>query len=218
MNSPVRVLLVDDHQVVLEGLAAIASLDPDIQVVGASVSASEGANLAKELQPDVAIFDVDFPGIDSFDIVPRLIRDCPRTRFVFLTAHLSDVFVHQAVQMAAAGYLLKEESGRAVFGAVKRACQGENVFSPAVLERLQFDGSSGRYTVKRQHKLFDLSMQQLAILRHLARGESVKQIALALGRSEKSVDSHKYRIMHKLGIHDRVELARYAIREGLSLV
>lgn len=218
MDLSIRVLLVDDHQVVLEGLAAIVSLDPDIQVIGKTTSATEGASLAKELQPDVAIFDVDFPGVDAFDIVPRLIRDCPRSRFIFLTAHLSDVFVHQAVQMEAAGYLLKEESARAVLSAIKRVHCGEHVFSPAVMERLQVDSSSGRYTVKQDHKLYELSMHQLAILRHLARGESVKQIALALGRSEKSIDSHKYRIMHKLEIHDRVELARYAIREGLSLV
>jgi len=218
MTAKTRVLLVDDHQVVLEGLDAIASLDPDIQVVGKSVSAIEGAQLVRALHPDVAVFDVDFPGIDSFDVVPRLIRECPMSRIVFLTAHLSDVFVHQAVQMAAHGYLWKEDSARNVFGAVKRVHHGEHAFSPAVLERLKYDSASGRYAVKTDHKLFQFSLQQLAILRHLARGESVKQIALALGRSEKSIDSHKYRIMHTLGIHDRVELARYAIREGLSLV
>ncbi len=218
MTNPVRILLVDDHPLVLEGLAAIASLDPDIQVVGKTISATEGARLAKELKPDVVVFDVDFPGVDAFDIVPRLIKECPNSRFLFLTAHLSDVFVHQAVQMAAAGYLLKDEPGQAVLTAIKRAHRGEQAFSPSVQERLQIDPKTGRACIKQDHKLYELSMHQLAILRHLARGESVKQIALALGRSEKSVDSHKYRIMHKLNIHDRVELTRYAIREGLSLV
>lgn len=218
MTFPIRVLLVDDHQIVLEGLEAVASMDPEIEVVGKAITAKEGAELVKVLHPDVALFDVDFPGVDSFDLVPKLLRDCPRSRIVFLTAHLSDVFVHQAVQMAAHGYLLKEESARSVFGAVKRVCHGEHAFSTLVAERLKFDPATGKYTLKTDHKLYELTLHQLAILRHLARGESVKQIANALDRSEKSIDSHKYRIMHKLGIHDRVELARYAIREGLSLV
>lgn len=216
--NPIRIVLVDDHLVLLDALEALISLDPDFDIVGVASTAEEGVKLTQQLRPDVTLFDVDFPGIDSFDLVPRLMKSTPRTRIVFLTAHLSDVFVHQAIRMSASGYLLKEETGKAIKDGIKSVHAGGYAFSPKVEQKLVFDPQTQRYSVRTDCLLCSLTLQQLAILRHLARGESVKQIALALGRSEKSIDSHKYRIMHKLKIHDRVELARYAIREGLTLV
>jgi len=216
--TPIRVVLVDDHLILLDALQALISLDPDFEVVGVASTAEDGVRLTQQLHPDVTVFDVDFPGIDSFDVAPRLIKTAPKTRIVFLTAHLSDVFVHQAVRMSASGYLLKEDASKALKDGIRRVHAGGYAFSPKVESKLKFNTESGRYEVRTDSMLCSLTLYQLAILRHLARGESVKQIALAFDRSEKSIDSHKYRIMHKLGIHDRVELARYAIREGLTLV
>lgn len=217
-GSRVRVLLVDDHQMIVESFAALLQLDDRFDVVGTAISAEEGAELVRQHQPDVAVFDVDFPGRDSFDILPQLVKRNPSTRVLFLTGHLSDVFVTQAIRLGARGYLLKDESATTVRDAIFRVSQDNFVFSDAVRERLIWDDETQSYDVRTDSMLCGLSIQQLSILRHLARGESVKQIAAVLGRSEKSIDSHKYRIMHRLGIHDRVELARYAIREGLTLV
>lgn len=216
--SPIRVVVVDDHRVVVESLAALLSLDSDFSVAGTATTADEGAEIVLKTRPDVALFDVDFPGRDSFDVVPQLVKQAPSTRTAFLTAHLSDVFVSQAVRMNARGYLLKDEPSSEVCAAIKRLHAGEYAFSAAVRDRLTWEPESGRYIVRADNLLCNLSVQQLSILRHLARGESVKEIAVILGRSEKSIDSHKYRIMHRLGIHDRVELCRYAIREGLTVV
>lgn len=216
--SPIRVVIVDDHRVVVESLAALLDLTPEFSVVGTAISADDGAEIVLRTRPDVALFDVDFPGRDSFDLVPQLMKQAPSTRMAFLTAHLSDVFVSQAVRMNAHGYILKDEPSSEVCSAIKRLHAGEYVFSDAVRDRLTWDDSLDRYTVRAENMLCGLSVQQLSILRHLARGESVKEIARILGRSEKSIDSHKYRIMHRLGIHDRVELCRYAIREGLTVV
>ena len=99
--------------------------------------------------------------------------------------------------------------------AILRAVAGESSFSPEVLERLNFNQETKRYSLKVESSLSTLTGRQVEVLRHLARGESVKEIARLMHLSHKSVDSHKYRIMNKLGIHDRVELARFAIREGL---
>lgn len=216
--SPIRVVIVDDHRVVVESLAALLDIASGFSVVGVATTADEGAELVLRKRPDVALFDVDFPGRDSFDIVPQLMKQVPSTKMAFLTAHLSDVFVSQAVRMGAHGYVLKDEPSAEVCSAIKRLHAGEYVFSDAVRERLTWDAASDQYTVRADNMLCGLSVQQLSILRHLARGESVKEIARILGRSEKSIDSHKYRIMHRLGIHDRVELCRYAIREGLTVV
>lgn len=216
--SPIRIVLADDHKMVVESFSLLLDLDPRCRVVGTAETAEDGVTLVESLQPDVAVFDVDFPGRDSFDVVPELIRSCPRTAIIFLTAHISDVFIHQALGMGARGYLLKGESATVVVDAIKHVHSGEYAFSEVVQNRLIRDPQTSKYLVCTQNMLCGLTLQQLAIMRHLARGESVKEIAHHFGRSEKSIDSHKYRIMHKLGIHDRVELARYAIREGLTLV
>lgn len=217
-GSRVKVLLVDDHQMIVESFSALLQLDERFEVVGSAFSAEEGAELVEQLRPDVAVFDVDFPGRDSFDVVPQLAKNSPTTNVLFLTGHLSDIFVSQAIRIGARGYLLKEEPATVVRDSIFRVARGEFAFSDPVRERLVWNEESQSYEVRTDSMLCGLSIQQLAILRHLARGESVKQIAALLDRSEKSIDSHKYRIMHRLGIHDRVELARYAIREGLTLV
>lgn len=210
--------MVDDHLVVLESFSMLLKLGVECEVVGIATTAEAGVELIESQRPDVAIFDVDFPGRDSFDVVPELIRSSPDTKIIFLTAHLSDVFVHQAISMGARGYLLKGEPAMAVVSAIKRVHEGGHAFSEPVRDRLILDPQTGKYSVCTENMLCGLTLQQLAIMRHLARGRSVKEIAAQFNRSEKSIDSHKYRIMHKLGVHDRVELARYAIREGLTLV
>lgn len=214
----IRVVLVDDHEMVLDSLAARIGLDPDIEVVGTATTAQEGARITADLRPDVTLFDIDFPGVDSFDVIPALREAGCKTKIVFLTAHLSDLFVHQAMALKAVGYILKGDPVRAVTEGIKQVHLGGFAFSPSVQAKLNFDARNKSYSIKTERLLCALSIHQLAILRHLARGESVKQIALALTKSEKSVDSAKYRIMHKLDIHDRVELARYAIQEGLTLI
>ena len=217
-GSPIRVVIVDDHRVVVESIAALLDLTSDFSVAGMATTADDGAELVLRERPDVALFDVDFPGRDSFDVLPQLMKRVPSTRMAFLTAHLSDVFVSQAVRMGVHGYVLKDESSAKFCSAIKRLHAGEYVFSDAVRDRLTWDAASEHYTLRVDNMLCGLNVQQLSILRHLARGESVKEIARILGRSEKSIDSHKYRIMHRLEIHDRVELCRYAIREGLTVV
>jgi two-component system, NarL family, response regulator NreC len=136
LNSPMRVVIVDDHHLVVESFAALLDLDDGVEVVGTAFTAEDGARLVEELRPDVAVFDVDFPGRDSFDVVPQLIKSIPSLRVVFLTAHLSDVFVSQAIRMGACGYLLKDEPALVVRDALKRVHRGEFAFSTAVRDRL----------------------------------------------------------------------------------
>ena len=215
---PVRVVLVDDHRLLVESLAALLELDCRFTIVGTAHTADEGVETVLRTRPDVALFDVDFPSRDSFDVVSQMVKQTPATKTAFLTAHLSDVFISQAVRINARGYILKDEPSSEVCSAIARLHAGESVFSAAVRDRLEWDAKSDRYRVRAGNMLCGLSILQLSILRHLARGESVKEIANVLGRSAKSIDSHKYRLMHHLGIHDRVELCRFAIREGLTVV
>ena len=218
LRNPIRVVLIDSQELMLEGLRALLSVDPELQVVGTATTADAGAALVAKLRPDVAIFDVDFPGVDSFDVLPRVRQETPSTRILFLTAHLSDVCVNQALRLEGSGYILKDEPVARVIEAVKRVHAGGFAFSDRVQERLVFDAKQQSYALNTEKLLCGLTIQQLSILRHIARGESLAQMAIALNRSKKSIDCHRYRIMHKLDIHDRVELTLYAIREGLTVV
>ncbi len=215
-SSPIRVLLIDDHAMVLESLSARLSVVPQIEVVGTATTCEDGFRAAIEQKPDVVLLDVNLPGRGAFDLAEDLISRRPDTRLIFVTGYLADIYLEQALKLNASGYLLKGEPVHILAKAVLAAMANEKTFSTDVAERLTLDPVTKKYSVKSQSSLSALTGRQIEVLKHLARGESVKEIARQMHLSQKSVDSHKYRIMNKLGIHDRVELARFAIREGLS--
>lgn len=217
-TTPIRIVLVDDHSVVLDSFRAILDLDPSFEVIGTATTAEEGRNLVLETRPDVAVFDLEFPGLHAFDVLPQICERQPPTKIVILTAHLTDALIHQAIRLNASGYLLKHESAEFVRDALKNVSRGRQAFSAAVKDRIVLNEETQKYEFCSPRPVFKLSMMQLSILRHLADGKTVKEIARLLDRSEKSIDSHKYRIMHRLDVHDRVELCRYAIREGVSIL
>lgn len=215
-TNPVRIVMVDDHQILLDALALQLNADADIELLATATNGDDGLRIILETKPDIAILDVDLPGRGSFDVANELVTRQKQTKLLFLTGYLSDVFIEQALRLRAHGYLLKGEPCRVLLDAIKRIANGEVVFSKVVEERLRYDAERNRYEVRSENNLSGLTGRQLEVLRHLATGQSVKEVAREMHLSEKSVDSHKYRIMHKLGIHDRVKLARFAIREGLT--
>lgn len=216
-HPPIRVALLDDHKLLLDTLAATIRKDPGMEVVCTATTAEEGLRRIFETAPDVAILDVDLPGGGSFNVAQEVRLKLKKTRVMFLTGFLSDVLLEQALRLKSFGYLVKDEPVEVVLEAVRQVARGKHCFSRQVQERIDYDENRRRYKLHVAHPLADLTTRQLEVLRHLARGASVKDVALTMHLSEKSVDSHKYRIMNKLDIHDRVELARYAIREGLLL-
>ena len=213
----IRIVLVDDHLMLVDSLVSRFHRDTQIEVVGTATNADEGLSLILETEPDVVILDVELPGRGSFDIAEEISSRLKNTKMIFLTGYLSDIFIELALRVDAVGYLLKGEPIESLIHAIKKAARGEYCFSQSVQERLVYDQKRNRYSIQSQSMLTSLTSRQIEVLRHLARGKSVKEVARSMHLSEKSIDSHKYRIMHKLGIHDRVELARYSIREGLTL-
>lgn len=213
----IRIVLVDDHLMLVDSLVSRFQKDTDIEVVGTATNADDGLSLILETEPDVVILDVELPGRGSFDIAEEISSRLKNTKMIFLTGYLSDIFIELSLRVNAVGYLLKGEPIESLIHAIKKAARGEYCFSQSVQERLIYDQKKNRYSIQSQSMLTSLTSRQIEVLRHLARGKSVKEVARSMHLSEKSIDSHKYRIMHKLGIHDRVELARYSIREGLTL-
>lgn len=215
-ENRIRVLIIDDHAMVLEALSARLSLVPQIDVVGMASNCDDGFRVAMEQRPDVVLLDVNLPGRGAFDLAEDLVSRRPDTRLLFVTGYLADIYLEQALKLNAAGYLMKGQPVNILAEAIIKAMSGQKSFSPEVADRLKFDPVENIWSVKSQSMLSSLTGRQLEVLKHLARGESVKEIARQMHLSQKSVDSQKYRIMNKLAIHDRVELARFAIREGLS--
>lgn len=213
----IRVALLDDHRVLLESLSGLLRNYPDLQIVGTASDPDEGLSLIESQKPDILLCDVEIPGRSVFEVVQDGMKTHPDLKVLFLSGFLSDVFVEHALRCRAQGYLLKGESTERIVESIRRIMQGEQCFSSEVTNRLEYDPRKKRMTVRNHSPLSTLTPRQLEVLRLLARGESVKEAAKHLHLSQKSVDSHKYRLMYKLGIHDRVQLTRLAIREGIML-
>lgn len=216
MGQAVRVLLVDDHTMVLESLAERLRRYETIELVGTALTGDDALREVLQKTVDVVVMDIELPGRGAFDVAAEMMQRVRGIRVLFLSGFCPDIFIDQALQIGATGYVMKGEPIDVLALAIEGAARGEPYFSQTIRSRVRFDAVRRRYVLDHGHPLSALTARQVEVLRHLAQGQSVKEVAKLMHLSQKSVDSHKYRIMHKLAIHDRVELARYAIREGLT--
>ena len=216
-RNTVNVLCVDDHAVVAEGLQAFLASAFDITCVGRLASAEDLVNQVKTLHADIVLMDIEMSGADVFEAVEDLGRQCPDTKVIILSAHVRDHYIDAAVQAGAWGYLCKTDEPASILEAIRKVAHNEFAFSPQVLERceIQQDGRGSRVRVRPASRLQGLSPRETQVLRMIGKGLSRMQIAESICRSPKTVDAHRAAIMEKTGIHDRVELARFAMREGL---
>ncbi|MHC4063871.1 MAG: response regulator [Planctomycetota bacterium] len=215
-EGSVRVLCVDDHPVLMEGIRARLKLEPKLELVGELTSADNLVAEARECKPDIVLMDVAMPGADPFVAAADLIRHCPDTKVVFLSAHIRDHYLDAAFRAGAWGYLYKGDDIEDIVHALQRVAEGEYAFSPHVLERVRVQSSASRPgKPQRSSKLDTLTPTEVQVLRMIGKGLSRTRIAEALHRSVKTIDTHRATIMKKLDIHDRTELALFVVREGL---
>lgn len=216
-RKTINVLCVDDHAVVAEGLQAYIDAAMDLKCVGRLLSAEDLVNQVKATDADVVLMDIEMSGADPFEAVEDLARQSPDARVIMLSAHLRDHYIDAAFSAGAWGYLTKGDDTRTILEAIRRVARGESVFSSEVLERCEVQPGRPvtRTNIKPRSRLQMLSPREQQILRMIGKGLSRKAIAQTICRSPKTVDAHRAAIMEKTGIHDRVELARFAIREGL---
>jgi DNA-binding NarL/FixJ family response regulator len=216
-KTPIRIVLVDSQRLALDALPAALAAHGDLAVVGTATTGDAGRALIRRTRPDVALLELEVSGLSTLAIAEELARDGFETKPVLLTTHLSDILLSHALRIGIRGYLLKSDAIDALVQSIRRIHAGKTWYSREVEDRLTYDRDAGRYVVRTESPLSVLTDRQLEVLRYLGRGESVRSVAETLRLSIKSIESHKYRIMEKLEIHDRVELALYAIREGLVL-
>lgn len=213
-KSAISVVIVDDHVIVSESLAAILDHSPLVEVIGIAKDLRESLELMSIREPDVLLVDVNMPDRSGFELVRELRRKHSKYKTLFLTGYPSATNVELAVRSGANGLILKNCSISFLVSAIHAISSGERVFDPDLKDVVEFD-ESGEVKLREPSSFLNLTERQVEIVRELAKGHSVKQIAQRLHLSPKTVDNHKYRIMKILNIHDRVELARIAIREGL---
>jgi len=209
------VLLLDEHPLILDGLAQRLHPLPDFMIVGQHTHSDRAFFEIFERRPDLVIMDLEIPGRGAIEVADQIASRLPATRTIFFTDYDTDIFIDVALRLGVGGYLLKKEPVQFVVDSISRIAAGETIYSDSIMERLHYDRDSREFHVRTQSFFSGLTLRQIQVLRHLARGESVKEVARAMMLSERAIESHKYRIMQKMGIHDRVLLTRFAIREGL---
>ena len=212
--TDVTVLVVDDHDVVREGIRMVLSSDPELRVVGTASSGEEAVELARELAPDVVVMDIGMPGLSGFEATRRIREQVPRTQVVALTVHDSEAYVFQMLQAGAVGYVVKRAPAEDVIQAVKRAAIGESVLHPSVA-RLVIRDYLARVESGEEKSFDTLSDREREVLRLIAEGRTNREIAELLFLSIKTVQAHRANLMHKLGLHDRTEVVKYALRKGI---
>jgi two-component system, NarL family, response regulator LiaR len=210
VTPAVRVLLVDDHPVVRQGLRALLSTQDGIEVVGEADDGEAAVAATERLSPDVVLMDVVMPGMDGVEALRRIGERRPQTRVVMLTSYADERTAMEAVDAGASGFLLKDASPRDVAAAIRAAHRGEAVLHPSVAAKLLAE----RRRPPAAHA--DLTARELEVLRLIARGLQNKQIAAQLHVSEKTVKTHVSAILRKLDVTDRTQAAMYAVRERLA--
>ena len=216
MNRSIRILVVDDHALVRGALTDRLQREPDLNVVGTAGTADEAIRLAIDTNPDIILMDIDMPGLICFDAAREIATLRPDTCVVFLSAFLHDWYIDQALQVRARGYLTKREPPETVIAAVREVASGGAYFSEEVRSRIVVDSDGARLGESSKSLATTMTTREVEVLRYIARGLTKKEIATIMHISPKTVDKHSTNLMTKLNIHDRVALARYAIREGLA--
>lgn len=209
-------LIVDDHAVVREGLRTFLELQDDIRVVGEAGDGTEALDLAAELRPDVILMDLVMPRLDGVGAMRELRTTRPDSRVIVLTSFVDDDRLLPAIQAGAAGYLLKNVEPAELVRAIRAAHVGETIIDPSAASRLvraiaqgaRAGAADTERLTRREHEVLEL----------IARGESNKRIALALGISEKTVKTHVGHVLAKLGVTDRTQAALLAVKDGLVSV
>jgi DNA-binding NarL/FixJ family response regulator len=210
----IRVLLADDHAVVRRGLRLVLESEPDLVVVAEAGDGAEAVRLALDPDVDLAVLDVSMPRMTGLQAAAELSRRRPELRVLMLSMHDSEQYLFQALRAGASGYVLKTVADRDLVEACRAAMRDEPFLYPGAVRALMRDWLE---RVRRGGELEEgpLTPRETEILKLIAEAHTTRQIAQMLVISEKTVERHRTNILAKLGMRDRVELVRYAIRQGL---
>ncbi len=217
MAKKIKVLIVDDHRIVREGLSAILETKEEIQIVGEAGDGGEAVEKARSLMPDVIVMDVSMPGMSGVEATRIIKREFPHIGVIALTMYEDQQYIFDLVRAGATGYLLKDSDSSDILAAIRAISRGESLIHPSVASKIlaEFSLLSEGKGKKRSFLDHDLTEREITVLRLVADGKTNKEIANVLDLSEKTVKNHVRNIFHKLHVYDRTQAAILAIRKGI---
>jgi two-component system, NarL family, response regulator NreC len=209
----IRTFLTDDHTLFRQGVKTLLSTEPDLEVVGEAANAAEAVAQCADLRPDVVLMDVNMPGLSSFEATRQIRKNQPDTKVLFLTMYDDEDYLAECMEAGASGYLLKDCPAEQLVSAIGEVHRGCSYLSPRMLSHLVDDFRSRVRTATRTPRFNTLTRRETEILKFLAEGSSVKEIAGTLDLSVKTIEAHKFNLMRKLDIHNKAQLVHYAIQK-----
>ena len=211
--SAARIVLIEDHAILRDGLRALLELEPEMQVVGEASTAAEGARVARNCNPTLIITDLAMPGGLGLRAIDELRSTCPSVRVLVLTAYCTDEYIHAALNAGADGYVLKDASRAELMHAVRVVIAGQKYFSEPVSARLV-----SSYLRRNEPVLAGcprITERERQVLTRVALGETNKRVAMALRLSIKTIEKHRANLMRKLDLHNTAAVTLFAVRNGM---
>lgn len=221
MTTPIRLVLVDDHVIVREGLRHVLDAPGDFTIVGEGATSAEAIALADSLRPDVLVLDISMPGGSGLHAVPEILERAPQTRILMLSVHDDVEYILESVRSGAHGYCRKDAAPAELRAAIRAVFAGDTFFSPLVAQRVAQALRDGRAAKDREPPpppaADILSPREREVLRSIADGRANKEIGALLGISTRTVEAHRVSLMKKLGIHTVAGLTRYCLVNGIEV-
>jgi two-component system response regulator NreC len=215
MNRRTKVVIADDHTLFRQGIRNLLAHEADIEVIGEASNGNEALSLAESLRPDLILMDVSMPGLSSFEATRQLKRVLPDVKVLFLTMYDDEDYLLESMQAGASGYILKDSPTEQLLSGIRDVQNGGSYLSPKMLAQLVDDFRSRMRSNVPQPRLATLTPREREVLKLLAEGNSVKEIAASLNLSVKTIEAHKFNLMRKLDIHNKAQLVQYAIQKKI---
>ncbi len=213
----IRILLADDHALVRKGIMAMLESESDLEVIGEANDGKEALELSKKLNPDLLIIDIRMPEMNGIEATSKLHEYSPQTKALILSMHDSDDYVLQSLQVGASGYLLKDTEKPEFLKAIHQVMTGNKYFSGAVSNALASQLLESRPISKthEEHDDYGLTKRELEILGLIINGKKNQQIAETLGKSVRTIETHRFNIMKKMGVNNAIDMVNKAMKENL---
>lgn len=217
MNIQNRILIVEDHTLLRQGLLAMLSMEPDMEVVGEAMDGRQGVRMAGSLAPGLVLMDLTMPGTNGTEAIAEIKKRYPEIRVLVLTVHKAEEYIRAALQAGADGYVLKHATRDELMLAIRSILNGKTYLSPDVAEKVvngYLDGGLGGHTPTAWESL---TLREREVLKLIAEGHANKHIATYLSLSVKTVEKHRSNLMKKLDMHNAAALTAYAIERGMVM-
>jgi two-component system response regulator NreC len=213
--AKIRILLADDHTLFRQGVKTLLAAESDIEIVGEAANGTEALERAGQFRPDVVLMDIGMPGPSSFETTRQIRRNRPETKVLFLTMYDDEDYLVEGMEVGASGYVLKDSPAPQLVAAIRDISRGGSYLSPRMLSQLVDDFRTRIKSTDRLPRFATLTPREKEVLKMLAEGNSVKEVACQLNLSVKTVEAHKFNLMRKLDIHNKAQLVQYAIRRKI---